>query len=265
MNTMLQSLEVPSLLPGFSQWLALCLLLALRVSPVLAFAPPFNLVRLPARFRLMIGLAIAASLAAATRTPDQPISLEMGALIAAGAHELLLGILFLIAFQIAFAALYLAGRTIDIQAGLGLAVLVDPTTRTQTPLVGTLFAYCAGAVFFSVDGHLDLLRVLSASIEAIPVGAWQMPGSLDGILAFMDSMFLAAFGFAGAAIATLFAIDFAVAMLSRTVPQMNALVLGFQVKTIALLLVLPICLGLGAALLLSLVRLTIDALWGLAI
>jgi flagellar biosynthetic protein FliR len=119
-------------------------------------------------------------------------------------------------------------------------------------------------VFFAIDGHLDLLRVLSASVEAIPVGMWQMPGSLDRTLAFIGAAFLAAFGFAGAAIAALFAIDLAIAMLARTVPQMNALVLGFQVKIIALLLLLPICFGLGGALLLRLVRLTIGALGELA-
>lgn len=256
--------QLPALLPGLSQWLAASLLLALRIAPVLSFAPPFSLVRLPARFRLVFGLATAASLAAAIRAPGRPMPLDAGSLIAAGAHELLLGLVFLLAFQMAFAALHLAGRTIDIQAGLGIAVLIDPTTRAQTPLVGMLFAYAAAAVFFAVDGHLDLLRALSASIDAIPVGTWQMPGSLDRTLAFIAAAFLAAFGFAGAAIAALFAADLAIAMLSRTVPQMNALVLGFQVKTIALLLLLPVCLGLGGALLLRLIRLTIGALGEIA-
>jgi flagellar biosynthetic protein FliR len=255
---------MPALLPGLSQWLALSLLLALRISPVLSFAPPFSLVRLPARFRLVFGLATAASLAAAIPSRGRPVPLDAASLIVAGAHELLLGLVFLVAFQMAFAALYLAGRTVDIQAGFGIAVLIDPTTRAQTPMVGMLFAYAAAAVFFAIDGHLDLLRVLSASVEAIPVGMWQMPGSLDRTLAFIGAAFLAAFGFAGAAIAALFAIDLAIAMLARTVPQMNALVLGFQVKIIALLLLLPICFGLGGALLLRLVRLTIGALGELA-
>ena len=101
------------------------------------------------------------------------------------------------------------------------------------------------------------------SVEAIPIGTWQLTGAAERIMAFMAMMFLVAFGFAGAAIAALFAIDLAVAVLSRAVPQMNALVLGFQVKTLALLAVLPICLGLGSALLVRLVRLTIEAVPGL--
>ncbi|HEY0959852.1 MAG TPA: flagellar biosynthetic protein FliR [Novosphingobium sp.] len=255
--------RAPELLPDLAQWLTMCLLLALRIAPVFAFAPPFSLVRLPARFRLLFGLAIAASMAAMVPYPATLASQDAGALLAAGARELLLGGVFLLTFQVTFAALYFAGRTIDIQAGFGIAVLIDPTTRTQTPLIGMLFAYAAGAVFFAVDGHLDLLRILSASVDAVPVGTWQMSGSLDRLFAFMSAAFLAAFGFAGTAVAILFLMDLAIAVLSRAVPQMNALVLGFQVKTISLLLVLPICFGLGSALLLRLIRLNIEALPGL--
>lgn len=252
--------SVPVLLSDLSQWLAISLLLALRVAPVFAFAPPFSLVRLPTRFRLVFALAMASSMAAMLPVPNQLVPLGAGPLIAAAAHELLLGIVLLLAFQIAFAALYVAGRTIDIQAGFGIAVLVDPTTRAQTPLIGMLFAYAAGAIFFAIDGHLDLLRVLSASLDAVPIGTWQTGISFGRIAAFMGAAFLVAFGFAGAAIMAMFAIDLAVAILSRTVPQMNALVLGFQVKTIALLVTLPICFGLGGALLLRFMRMMLEVL-----
>lgn len=251
----------PDLLPGLSQWLVISLLLALRIGPVFAFASPFSLLRIPARLRLILGLAIAASLAASMKMPFA--SLEASSLILAGSHELLLGVVLLLAFQLAFAALYLAGRTIDIQVGFGIAVLIDPTSRSQVPLVGTLFAYAAGAVFFAFDGHLDLLRVLGASIEAVPVGSWQMDGAIDRVLSFAATALMVAFGFAGVAIAALFAIDLAVALLSRTVPQMNALVLGFQVKTLALFAILPICFGISGALLIRLMRISIEALPGL--
>jgi len=87
------------------------------------------------------------------------------------ARELFLGSVFVMALQVMFGGLYVAGRTIDIQAGYGLAMLVDPTSRVQTPLVGTLFALIAGMVFFGMNGHLELLRLMSASLQAIPLGA----------------------------------------------------------------------------------------------
>jgi flagellar biosynthetic protein FliR len=249
--------------PDFSQWIAGSLLLTLRIAPTFSFAPPFTLVRLPAQFRLLFGLALAAMLAAANPATTSLADLSAGSFLAAAARELMLGTLFVLAFQLVFAALYFAGRTLDIQAGFGIAVLIDPTTRAQTPLIGTLFAYAAGAVFFAMDGHLELLRVMAASLDAVPIGAWAMPASLDRLAGFMGAVFGVGLGVAGAAITVLFAIDLAVAMLARTVPQMNALVLGFQVKTIALLLVLPLSFGVGGALILRMMRMTIDALPGL--
>ena len=236
------------------------MLLGLRVAPVFAFAPPFSLLKLPLLFRLLLGLGLAASLTAAS-SPGRFVSeVSLSWLVPAALRELLLGVLIVLTFQLVFAALYFAGRTIDVQAGFGLALLIDPTSRAQMPLVGTLFAYGAAALFFAFDGHLDLLRIISASLEAFPIGQWVMPASLDRLAAFMSAAFLAAFGVAGASIGILFMIDLTIALLVRTVPQMNALLLGLQIKAVVLLLVLPVSFALGGMVLLRMMRMILEAI-----
>jgi flagellar biosynthetic protein FliR len=246
-----------------STWVTSSLLLGLRIAPVFAFAPPFTLIRIPRLFRLLFGLGLAACMVAVLPASVSLGDISLATLVSAAVRELMLGAMFVLAFQLVFAALYMAGRTIDIQAGFGLAMLIDPNTRGQTPLVGTLFAYAAAALFFALDGHADLLRILSASLEAIPLGTWTLPGSLGRLSAFMSAVFLMGFGAAGTAILALFLVDMVIALLSRTVPQMNVLIMGFQVKTIVLLLVLPVCFGAGGALLVRMMRITLEALPGL--
>ncbi|WP_157215393.1 flagellar biosynthetic protein FliR [Flavisphingomonas formosensis] len=245
---------------AISAWLASCLLLSLRIAPTFAWGPPFSLVRAPLLVRLLLALGLAAATTAAMPTTALVRDLSLASLLLGSARELLLGGLFALAFQLVFAALYLAGRTIDIQAGFGLAVLVDPTTRTQTPLVGTLFAYAAGAVFFATDGHLELLRLIVASLDAVPLGNWVMADPTDRLAGLLSTVSLIAFGFAGAAALALFLIDVVIALLARTVPQMNVLVLGFQVKTLALLAVLPLVFGLSAALLARMLAIALETL-----
>lgn len=245
---------------GLSAGIASSILLTLRIAPLLAFAPPFTLVRMPGLVRALIGLGLAATMVAAHRRQVLLPNTELATLIPAAARELALGSVFVLVFQLLFGALYVAGRTLDVQAGFGLAVLIDPTSRNQTPLVGTLFAYAAGAIFFAMDGHLTLLRLISATIDAVPLGTWTMPGSIERVLLLMGTTSSIALGFAGAAIATFFLIDLTIAFLSRTVPQMNVLVLGFQVKTLALLLVLPLLFGLGGVLLLRLLTIGLEAI-----
>lgn len=241
-------------------WLLAVLLVSLRVSPVFAFAPPFTLTRLPPQFRMIFGLGLSACMVAAHPEFARAYALSTADLVAVAAKELLLGFIFVLAFQIAFGSLYLAGRTVDIQAGFGLALLIDPTSRAQSPLVGTLFALGAGAVFFGMNGHLDLLRIMAASYDAVPLGAGGAPRSLGRLLEFIAGAFMISFGVAGAAMLCLFLTDLAIALMARTVPQMNVLVLGFQVKTVVLLLILPLSFGASGALLARLMRLTLEAL-----
>jgi flagellar biosynthetic protein FliR len=244
-------------------WIASSLTLGLRIVPVLAFAPPFTLVRMPAQFRALFGLGLSAALVSANPSVALLHDVSPAVLIPAAIRELALGTLFLAIFQALFGALYVAGRTIDVQAGFGLALLIDPTSKNQVPLVGSLFVYATAALFFAIDGHIALLRLIAASLETVPLGSWQMPDSLERLTALILASSSIALGFAGAAIATMFMIDLGIALLSRTVPQMNVLVFGLQVKTLALLLVLPGVFGLGGALLVRMLALGIDALPGM--
>jgi flagellar biosynthetic protein FliR len=131
------------------------------------------------------------------------------------------------------------------------------------PLVGTLFAYAAAAVFFSLNGHVELLRFFAASLDTIPLGSWEMPHSIARLTAFMSVAFLSAFGVAGGAVLALFLVDMSVALMSRTIPQMNVLILGFQTKTLVLLLVLPTAFGIGGVVLVRMMAMVLRALPGL--
>ena len=244
---------------NLTAWLTAALLLSLRISPVFAFAPPFTLMRVPALFRVMLGLGLAGLIAAALPGLTPPPTVA-GPLVAAAARELFLGLVFVLAFQAAFAAIYVAGRTVDVQAGYGLAALIDPTSRAQTPLIGAIYAYAAGAVFFGMGGHLDLMRILAASLEIAPLGQAGLPASLGPLIAFLGAVFATAFGVAGGLILTLFLTDLGIALLSRTAPQMNVLVLGFQAKTLLVMIALPLTLGVSGALLARMVSTILQAL-----
>lgn len=215
---------------------------------------------MPALFRVLFGFGLAIALVSVhlrgtILTDDSLASVVMG-----GFRELGLGLTIALAFQIVFGALQVAGRTIDIQAGYGLATLIDPTFQTQTPLIGSLFAYAAGAMFFAFNGHAELLKLFAASLDTVPLGSWTMPHSIERLVGFVSVTFISAFGVAGGAVLALFLTDLLIALLSRTLPQMNVLILGFQAKAIVLLLVLPMCFGVGGILLVRMMTLMLHAI-----
>lgn len=243
-----------------ARWVASVWLVSLRIMPVFLLAPPFSLIRVPRLIVMLMALGLAATLAAAM--PDRALlpAIDAGLLAVGALRELFLGLMPVVVLQLLFGSLYLIGRTIDVQAGFGLAMLIDPNTRGQLPVVGTLFAYVSGATFFAVGGQLDLLRFFAASLRAVAVGGAHGTGGLAPLAAYASQVSLAALAIGGAAIAALLLSDVVIAMLSRTVPQLNALLLGIQVKAIVVLLVMPVALGTSGALFTHLVASAIETM-----
>jgi len=230
------------------------LLVSLRIAPTLAFAPPFTLLRIPVPVRVILALALSMALVAghpdaalsALRAGQWPVSLAAG--------ELFIGIAVALSLQCAFAAILWAGRAVDIQAGFGLAMVADPTTAAQMPLAGTIFAYAAALIFFAMGGAYDLLALWAASLKSLPLGAARIAGDMAALASFLSACFAAGLGLFGVTFLVLFLLDVAIAFMSRTLPQMNMLLIGFQVKSIAMLATLPISLALSTGIALHMLR-----------
>lgn len=233
------------------------LLVSLRIAPTLAFAPPFTLVRIPAVVRLMLAISLAAWIVASHPAATSSV-MWRGRLIPVVFAELTVGIGLGLALQIAFAAMLTVGRTIDLQAGYAFAMLADPSSRTQSPLIGMLFAYAAAAIFFASSGPADLLAIWAQSLDRVPLGGGVGADALPALTAYIAAAFVLAFGAGGLVLVVLFMIDVAIALMSRTLPQMNVLFLGFQVKAIATLLLLPVAIASGASLFLRLIRFALE-------
>lgn len=241
-------------------FLVAALLVSLRIVPTLVFSQPFTLVRVPALIRVILCLALSGWLVSGHPAETAEANLDSLGLAAVAISELTIGLALALALQLAFAALLTAGRSIDLQAGYAFAMLADPTSRTQLPLVGMIFAYATALIFFGTNGPADMLAVWSISLEHLPVGAALSADSVPILAAYMSSAFVLAFGGGGLVLLVLFMIDSGIALISRTLPQMNVLFLGFQVKAIATLLLLPIAIGGSAALFLQMLRFALETM-----
>jgi flagellar biosynthetic protein FliR len=165
-------------------------LVTLRVAPAFALGGPFALLRIPVSIRVLLSLALALWLVAGRpeATSDRVAAGYPVAGLAAG--ELFVGMTIALSLQLAFAAILWAGRVIDIQAGFGLAMIADPTTQAQMPLVGTVFAQAGAAIFFTLGGGHDLLALWAASLDFMPMGHGIYTGNLRALTGLMGSLFM---------------------------------------------------------------------------
>jgi flagellar biosynthetic protein FliR len=225
-------------------WILTVMLVAIRFGVVMLMSPVFGLVGLPVNVRVVIVLAVSAALVSglpgiATGNFAQPAAFALAAL-----SELVLGALLAFTLLAGFAAFQLAGRILDIQLGFGVVGLIDPSTRGQAPLLGTVLNMTAVLTFFLVGGHRLLLRGLAFSLERIPPGTRLNALPLDTVVQQFGGMFLAAALLAAPVMAVVLFVDVAMAMMARTMPQMNIFIVGLPLKILVGLLVLAISLGL---------------------
>src|SRR5574343_6085 len=198
-----------------------------RILGFIATAPLWSSNGVPARTRLILGLAIAVAL-----TPSlppmpvvQPASLT-GLWIMA--QQMLIGIGMGFAARIVFTAFDLAGEFIGLQMGLGFATFYDPVNSTQSSVITEFLTLIALLIFLSLNGHLLYVATLAQSFTAIPVSATPLAGeSWLNLAELGGKMFSAGLLLALPVIVALMITNIALAVLTRAAPQLNIFSLGF--------------------------------------
>jgi flagellar biosynthesis protein FliR len=223
-----------------SAWIAAVLLVSIRLGPMLILAPVLGSTAIPVRARVLFALALSAMVVASTRTVWQLDLTSCAALVSAALAELVIGAALAFGLLAAFAAFLFGGRLLDLQIGFGVASLIDPSTRGQAPLVGTLLNLVATAVFFAADGHHVLIRGVARSLDRFPPGTSLSSLQVDALVAQFGVVFAYGLAIVAPAVFALLLLDVAMAVATRTMPQMNVFVVSMPLKIVVGLLVLAL-------------------------
>lgn len=221
-------------------------LLAIRLGLVFALTPVLQAVGVPllARIAFVIGLAFALALGLDRTLLPSAEALSGAALLAAVGTEAALGATLALGVLCAFAAISMAGRMIDVQAGFGLAQVFDPVTRRQVPVVQGAFDKLGVVAFFLLDGHHALVRGIAFSLGRFPLGrAWPIEAAAPVVMTQLAALFGLGFALAAPVVFCLLAVELAIGVLSRNMPQMNLFVIGVPAKVAVAMAVLAIWLG----------------------
>jgi flagellar biosynthesis protein FliR len=232
-------------------WLMGTLLVSARIAAATMLTPIFGPVQIPGPVRVGIALALGAFLVLAVPVTLPPIDSALD-LSVATMGELVLGASLAFGFLVAYAATQIAGRVLDIQLGYSAAAVLNPTTQTPAPLLGTVYGMAAVAVFLALDGHHVLLRALTLSVAHYPPGALAYDVDFAEHLKFSGAMFTFGLALAAPVMLTLLLADVALAVMSRSMPQLNVFVLSFSIKIILGLLGLAVSIKFAGGLLTTL-------------
>ena len=229
-----------------------------RVAGALMVAPVFGARLVPVRVRLALAVAMTVAVSPLLQVGEPfDFSFATGLVVL---QEVLIGVAMGFCLQMIFDALIVAGQTIAMSMGLGLATMIDPQRGISVPVVSQFFVVLGFLVFLSLGGHLATIRLIADSFEILPLGR---PLSVTGIWMVADwgsQLFAGALRIALPAATALLIANIAFGVMSRAAPPLNLFAVGLPAGLLIGFLLLLLNIGHLSALLAEFLDVTLTML-----
>lgn len=236
----------PLLLLYLDQFLIFVLVLT-RLGSLLMTLPVIGTATVPWQIRALLAVGISLILTPLfwSQPVPQPENLLMlGALLA---REAVLGLALGLAILILLSGMQLAGQIISQTSGLSLADVANPTFETNVPLFSQILEMLAVAIFFLVGGHRQVIDALLRSFHWMPPGHGRLPDNLVTCLTTITAQsFEVGLRAAAPAMVAILLATLVVALISRTLPHLNAVAVGLNFNSLIVLGISAISLGSAA-------------------
>ena len=224
--------------------LELFVLILIRLASFVYAAPFFNTANVPNRFK--IGFSLALSVIVYSLHPDMAVQydniIDYCIIVV---QELIVGILLGAVSTFAVQIIQFSGKIIDMDIGLSMAQIYDPTTRMQVGIMGNFYYYMLMLLLMLSGMHRFLIEAIVETYNVIPIGGVKFGAGLyTTVIQFMSDYFVIGFRIALPVFATMLLLNCILAILARIAPQMNMFVVGMQLKIFVGLVVLYFVMNL---------------------
>ncbi len=196
----------------------------------------------PARVKVALMVAVALLLA-----PVVPATgmVTAGNLAFVVAREVAIGLALALVVTALVAGAEFGGFMIGHQIGFSYGATVDPASGVRNTVVATLYGMLATLALFGVNAHHRFLRALADSYRTLPVGEGHIgPGILDGVRSTLALVFTTGLRLAAPLLLVLLMVEVAMALLARSAPSLNQMVVGQGLRILIGLVVLAALVGM---------------------
>jgi flagellar biosynthetic protein FliR len=213
------------------------LVIGLRVSGLMIFAPFFGSVVIPPRIKAVLTVLITTALypVYASRLPALQIS-QWPVIVAS---EVVVGLGIGLAASVVFEAATVAGQVLSMQMGYSLVNILDPNTQVESTVVALFHQSIAMFLFLGLDVHHWFLRAVARSLDYLPPGSATLnPLFLQAVLHEGAAVLALGIQIAAPVLSATLLTDLALGLLGKASPQMPLMLLGPAVKSMLGVLVL---------------------------
>jgi len=218
-----------------------------RVSGLTMTAPIYGTKEVPLQVRALLAVALALLLAPSQWHVDVTYpGNTLNYLVFVGA-ELLIGTCLGLGIVVLLSGVQLAGQLIGRMGGMMLADVFDPTTETSVPMFSRFLFLVTLAVFVCIGGHRVVMAGLLDTFQTIPPGSGLVPVSVaDAFVTLVAQSFALGLRAAVPVVTALLLSTLVLGLISRTLPQLNILMVGFGLNALLTFAVLSLTVGAAA-------------------
>ncbi|MBE6051371.1 MAG: fused FliR family export protein/FlhB family type III secretion system protein [Clostridium sp.] len=187
----------------------------------------------PKKLKACLGIIIALSVVSHIDTSAVLNITNNYMLVISIVNEVITGIILGFMVNLIFECIQMAGAIIDQQIGLSMMSIFNPNNNSTSTFLGSLSYYISAVLFFITDSHHVLLRCLVASFDIITVGnSIMLQDSFYVLLQSFIKFFVIGVRICLPIMLIALITDIALALISRTVPTINVMVLGMPIRIV---------------------------------
>jgi flagellar biosynthetic protein FliR len=206
------------------------LVIGLRVSGLMLFAPFFGSAVIPPRIKVVLVIAITAVLYPVYSPHLQAVTMSHWPVLVAS--ETVVGIAMGIATNIVFEAAQMAGQVLSVQMGYSLVNILDPSTQVESTVIAFFHQSLAMLIFLGLDVHHWILRAVAHSFQYLPPGSATLnPLFVQALLHEGAIVLVLGIQIAAPVLSATLLTDIVLGLMGKASPQMPLMLLGPAVKS----------------------------------
>lgn len=222
------------------------LLVFTRITCFIYIAPFYGMSNTPNRVKIGLGFFVSV-LVYSMLSPYETIayqSVEGYAVVVL--KEALVGLLVGFGANICMSITSLAGQIIDMDIGLSMATMFDPTTKEQTTISGGFYQYVVMLMLLVSGMHRFILQALIETYELIPVNGavFHTEALLSAMLQFMSDYIIIGFRICLPIFIVILILNVVLGVLAKVSPQLNMFSVGIQIKLLVGFAVMFLTIGM---------------------
>ena len=231
MDSFIQQIAI--LFPQFDRWFSAGFIVFARLLGFMRFAPIFNRKEIAGLVKLALAFLLTMMITPLMKpgTPPADVSPLLLLLL-----NFAVGAIIGYIAQLLILAIEAGGVMINTQMGLSSAMVMDPTSNSQTSILSRMITLLGICIFIELGGFYWLINALIRSFEIFPIYAVAIPLekiiNLDYLVTTTSNVLYMGLQIASPVLLATLGQDIILGVISKTAPQVNVFQLSFLFKPV---------------------------------